>query len=68
MTQSFEGADAYNQTDAGLYGGAKYFLTEALNIDANINYGFNIANSVDAELGGTFMFNMGVGFLLGKLK
>lgn len=68
FTQSFDGADSFNSTDAGLYGGSKYFLTETLNIDANINYTFNLANSQDVDLGGTFIFNIGVGFIFGKLK
>ena len=68
FTSSIEGADSFSKTDAGFYGGTKYFLTESLNIDANMNYTFNIANSVDADLGGTFMFNIGVGFIIGKLN
>lgn len=69
FTQSVDGADNFNKTDIGLYGGVKYFLTESLNIDANLNYLGNLSSNIEgAEIGGTFMFNVGIGFLIGKLK
>ena len=54
--------------NAGGYGGAKYFITEAINVDAGIIYSSQIAGD---ELGGsasTFMMNIGIGFIFGKLK
>lgn len=68
FSQSFDGADTFSKTDIGGYAGVKYFLTESLNIDANMNYLVNVANSAEADIGGTFMFNVGIGFILGKLK
>jgi hypothetical protein len=62
-----EGSDAFSQTNLGLYGGAKYFVTEQLNIDAGLNLSTNLSNSVDADLGTIVTFQIGIGFVIGKL-
>jgi hypothetical protein len=64
ITGDFE----YNQTDLGLYVGSKYFLTEMINIDGNFSISPNIANSEDLDLGTTFRFTIGIGFILGKIN
>lgn len=58
----------YNQTDLGVYAGTKYFLTETINVDGNFSISPNIANSVDADLGTTVRFTIGIGVIIGKLK
>jgi hypothetical protein len=58
---SFMGADI---NSAGIYGGSKYFVTEAVNIDGGISLqkGFG-------DFDGTiFTATIGIGFVLGKLK
>lgn len=57
-----EGADAINQL--GGFGGVKYFLTEALNIDASLNY----TSWLGDFKGSSLTFNLGVGINLGALK
>lgn len=57
-----EGADAINQL--GAFGGAKYFLTEALNVDASLNY----TSWLGDMKGSSFTFNVGIGINLGALK
>lgn len=61
--------DALSRTDFGLYGGAKYFLNESVNIDAGLNYSFNLSNNYGegADIGGIFLFQFGVGFIIGNL-
>jgi hypothetical protein len=51
-------------TTLGLNGGAKYFITESLNIDAGLNLQKSL--STDIYDGTVFIFQVGVGFLLGK--
>jgi hypothetical protein len=57
-----------SQTNLGIYGGSKYFLTERLNVDAGLNLAFNLANNSDVNLGTIFQFQVGVGFILGNLN
>lgn len=65
---SLSGDFSFNQTDFGGYVGAKYFLSETINIDANFSVSPNLANSEDFDLGTTVRFTVGVGFILGRLK
>lgn len=58
----------FSRTDIGAYGGAKYFLTEALNLDAGIVLSTQIAGDETGADGGTFLRNLGIGFIFGKLK
>lgn len=53
-----------DMNSGGIYGGAKYFLTEAVNVDASLSFqqGFG-----DYE-GTTTTFNLGIGIVLGRLK
>jgi hypothetical protein len=47
----------------GIYGGSKYFITEAINLDAGLNLSFNLG-----EGGGTvYTFQLGIGFLFSKI-
>lgn len=57
-----EGADAINQV--GGFGGAKYFLTEVVNIDASINY----TTWLGDISGSSLTFNLGIGVNFGALK
>ena len=55
----------------GPYGGVKYFVKENINIDANMNYSLNVGSSFDEgdlEIGGLFMFNIGIGVIIGTLN
>jgi hypothetical protein len=57
----------------GPYAGAKYFVTERINIDANLSFLLNLGSTVeeprgDYEVGPLFTYNIGIGVLLGKLK
>jgi hypothetical protein len=49
---------------AGINGGAKYFITEAINIDA----GLSIQQSFGDVEGSLFTARVGIGFILGKVK
>jgi len=53
----------------GPYAGVKYFVTEKINLDANMSYLMNLGSSyeTDVNIGGMFTFNVGVGIILGKL-
>jgi len=68
LSQSYDEGGDFSSNDAGFYGGTKLFLTEALNVDFGLSVLTNVNNSEDIELGTTFMFNIGVGFVFGKLK
>jgi hypothetical protein len=57
-----EGVDAIGQI--GGMGGFKYFLTEAVNIDTNLNY----TSWLGDFSGSTIRLNIGLGINLGKLK
>ncbi len=55
----------------GPYAGVKYFVTEKINIDANLNYLINLAstygNSVKGlDISPTLQFNIGVGVIISK--
>jgi hypothetical protein len=57
------------QTNMGLYGGSKYFITESLNVDAGLNLSFNLAsNPSEMDLGTIFQFQVGVGFIVGNVN
>lgn len=68
-SMKIEGLDGLSRTDFGLYGGAKYFLNESVNVDAGLNYSFNVGNNYGegADVGGIFLFQFGVGIVLGNL-
>lgn len=57
----FISSQGSNFTALGVYGGAKYFLTEALNIDGGIKL-------LSAEGQTLFLTQVGIGFIIGKLK
>ena len=55
----------------GPYVGCKYFVTEKINIDANLNYLINLASTYGNDVKGldispTLMFNIGVGVIISK--
>jgi len=55
----------------GPYAGVKYFLTEKINIDANLNCLINLASTygndfTDVEFSPTFQFNIGIGVIISK--
>lgn len=55
----------------GPYVGVKYFVTETINIDANINYLVNLASTYGNEVRGLdisplLQFNLGIGVIIGK--
>jgi hypothetical protein len=57
----------------GPYAGIKYFVTEKINVDANINYLINLASTygnefTDVSISPLFQFNIGVGVIIGKLN
>lgn len=57
----------------GPYAGVKYFVTERINIDANLSFLLNLGSTYeqargDYEIGPLFTYNMGIGVLLGKLN
>ncbi|MCU0418684.1 MAG: hypothetical protein MUC38_03420 [Cyclobacteriaceae bacterium] len=66
QNQSFDEGDDVDQTDLGLYAGTKLFLNEKINVDFGLNILSNMSNSADADLGTMVMFNIGIGFILGK--
>lgn len=68
LSQTPDEGDSFSQTDFGLYAGTKLFMTEALNVDFGLNILTNVSNSADIDLGTTVMFNIGIGFIIGKLN
>lgn len=63
-------ADA-STVNLGPYAGMKYFIKENINIDANMNYSLTVGNSFGTgsfDPGGLFMFNIGIGVILGNLN
>lgn len=57
----------------GPYAGIKYFVTERINIDANLSFLLNIGSTYeeskgDYKIGPLFTYNVGIGVLLGKLN
>ncbi len=57
-----DGADPINQI--GAFGGAKYFLTEVVNVDASLNY----TTWLGDISGSSLTFNVGIGVNFGRLK
>ena len=53
-------ADAMNANEIGLTGGAAYFITDSVSIDAALNYGLGMSNDMDDYS----KINFGVGFNL----
>ena len=56
---------------AGAKAGTKYFLTERINLDVNVNYSTNILSTVNGEgvdfgYGGVIQVFAGIGVLIGK--
>lgn len=56
----------------GPYAGVKYFLSEKINLDANLSYllglGSTYGSSDDVKIGGLLNFNLGIGVILGKIN
>ena len=52
-------ADATDASEIGLTGGAAYFITDSVSIDAALNYGLGMSDTVDYS-----KLNFGVGFNL----
>lgn len=56
----------------GPYAGVKYFLSEKINVDANLSYLLGLAStygqSDNAKIGGLLNFNLGIGVILGKIN
>lgn len=56
----------------GPYAGVKYFLSEKINIDANLSYllglGSTYGQSDNVKIGGLLNFNLGIGVILGKIN
>lgn len=57
-----DGVDPINQL--GGFGGAKYFLTEVVNVDASLNY----TTWLGDISGSSLTFNLGIGVNFGRLK
>ena len=60
---SFFSIAGVNMNSGGIYGGAKYFITEAINVDGSMS----LQQGFGDYDGTTFTFNVGLGFILGKL-
>lgn len=57
-------AGDFESTALGAYAGTKYFINEKINVDGGLNLSTNLG-----EGGGTVItFQVGIGFILGKLK
>lgn len=56
----------------GPYAGVKYFLSEKINVDANLSYllglGSTYGQSDNVKIGGLLNFNLGIGVILGKIN
>lgn len=56
----------------GPYAGVKYFISEKINLDANLSYllglGSTYGTSEDVKIGGLFNLNLGIGVILGKIN
>ena len=56
----------------GPYAGVKYFLSEKINIDANLSYllglGSTYGQADNVKIGGLLNFNLGIGVILGKIN
>lgn len=66
---SYVPSGSESTVNLGPYAGVKYFITEKINLDANMSYLINLGSSyeTDVNIGGLFTFNIGVGIILGKL-
>jgi hypothetical protein len=62
----------YSTMNLGPYAGLKYFITEKINLDANVNYLINLANSYpsfdDYVVSPLFQLNIGIGVIIGKTE
>lgn len=57
----------------GPYAGVKYFVTERINIDANMSFLLNLGSTYQEprdlyEIGPLFTYNIGIGVILGRLN
>lgn len=56
----------------GPYAGVKYFVTERINLDANLSFLLNLGStyeeSKDYDIGPLFTYNVGIGVILGRLN
>lgn len=57
----------------GPYAGVKYFVTERINVDANLSFLLNLGSTYeipksDYEVGPLFTYNIGIGVILGRLN
>jgi hypothetical protein len=56
----------------GPYAGVKYFITEKINLDANLSYLFGLGStygkSEDVKISPLLNFNLGIGVILGKIN
>lgn len=61
-----------SSVNLGPYAGVKYFLTEKINIDANVNYLINLGSSFptedDYKISPLFQLNIGIGVIIGKVE
>ena len=60
-------------TNVGPYAGAKYFVTERINVDANLSFLLNLGSTYkqpkgDYDIGPLFTYNIGIGVIIGKLN
>ncbi len=62
----------YSSMNLGPYAGLKYFITEKINLDANVNYLINLANSYpkvdEYSISPLFQLNIGIGVIIGKTE
>lgn len=62
----------YSTMNLGPYAGLKYFITERINLDTNVNYLINLANSYpsfdDYVVSPLFQLNIGIGVIIGKTE
>lgn len=61
---SFLFGDGFSSTALGANGGAKYFLTETVNVDA----GLSLQQGFGDLKGSVFIMRIGIGFILGDIK
>lgn len=65
--------DKESTINLGPYAGVKYFITEKINIDANLSFLMNLGSTYevpkgDYDIGPLFTYNIGIGVLLGKIN
>lgn len=61
---SFLFGEGFSSTAIGVNGGAKYFLTETVNVDA----GLSLQQGFGDLDGAVFIMRVGIGFILGNVK